>query len=327
MSEITGIVLLNLGGPDTQEAVEPFLLNLFNDPDIINFPLSFLFRSSLAKLIATRRSPRIREEYMKIGGGSPLKKYTLLQAKLLEDKLNNHFPAKVYTAMRYWHPFTREALDEIEKDGVKKVYLLPLYPQYSMATTLSSLKEWKDQVSIKGLGRRLSWAMIESYHDFPPYIDALIERVDQGLEKFPAEVRDDVHILFSAHGTPMKLVKAGDPYSHQIKKTCELIIERGEYKQPSSLAYQSKVGPQKWLTPSTPTMIEQLAANGVKNILAVPVAFASDHLETLVEVGMQFRDLAMEKGIKQFEVTEGLNDSDKFISALEKLILNYTRSM
>ncbi len=326
MNEKIGVVLLNLGGPDSLEAVEPFLYNLFVDPDIINFPGSFLFRKSLAKLISSKRHPKIQEQYKQIGGKSPLKDFTLGQAKLLEQKLNEKILAKVYAAMRYWHPFTEETLDAIEKDGIKKVILLPLYPQFSKATTESSVKEWKKQLERRGNQTKIEWTLIESYYDFPPYIDAFVERVNQGLERFPAEKRESVHILFSAHGTPMKLVRAGDPYSAHIKKTVEMVVERGGFKQSNSLCYQSKVGPQKWLTPSTPDTIEELAARGVKDMLAVPIAFASDHLETLFEVGIEFKHLAKEAGVRQFEVTEGLNYSEKFIDALAQLVLNKAKN-
>ncbi|HLM02787.1 MAG TPA: ferrochelatase [Pyrinomonadaceae bacterium] len=322
MQEKIGVVLLNLGGPDSLEAVEPFLFNLFNDPDIIDFPLSFLFRKRLAKLISSKRHPRIQEQYKQIGGKSPLKDFTLRQARLLEQRLSERIPAKVYTAMRYWHPLTEEALAEIEKDGVEKVILLPLYPQYSKATTESSVKEWKKQLALRENPQKLEWSLIESYYDFPPYIDAVVERINQGLEKFPAEKRRDVHILFSAHGTPMKLVRAGDPYSGHIKKTVAAVVEQGNFLQANSLCYQSKVGPQKWLTPSTPETISALAAQDVKNMLVVPVAFASDHLETLFEVGIEFRHMAETAGVEQFEVTEGLNYSEKFIDALAQLVFN-----
>jgi ferrochelatase len=321
MQEKIGVVLLNLGGPDSLEAVEPFLFNLFNDPDIINFPLSFLFRKRLANLISSKRHPRIQEQYKQIGGKSPLKDFTLGQANLLERKLNEKVPVNVYVAMRYWHPFTEEALDEIEKDGVKKVVLLPLYPQYSKATTESSLKEWEKQLALRENPAKLEWSLIESYYDFPPYLDAFVERINQGLEKFPPAKRNDVHILFSAHGTPMKLVRAGDPYSEHIKKTVAAVVEQGNFSQGYSLCYQSKVGPQKWLKPSTPETIAELAAQGVKNMLVVPIAFASDHLETLFEVGIEFRHLAKNAGVEQFEVTIGLNDSPKFIDALAQLVL------
>lgn len=321
MQEKIGVVLLNLGGPDSLEAVEPFLYNLFCDPDIIDFPGSFLFRKWLAKLISSKRHPRIQGQYKQIGGKSPLKEFTLGQAKLLEKKLNQSFPAKVYAAMRYWHPLTEETLDELETEGIKKVILLPLYPQFSKATTESSVKEWKKQLGLRGNPTKIEWSLIESYYDFPPYIEAFVERINQGLEKFPVATRQDVHLLFSAHGTPMKLVRAGDPYSDHIRKTVELVVKQGNFKQDSSLCWQSKVGPQKWLTPSTPDTIEELAGKGVQSMLAIPIAFASDHLETLFEVGIEFKHLAKSKGVEQFEVTEGLNYSEKFIDALAQLVL------
>ena len=318
MSEKIGVVLLNLGGPDSLDAVEPFLFNLFSDPDIIDFPGSFLFRKRLAKFISTRRSPGVIKQYEEIGGKSPLKDYTLRQAALLEEKLNERIPASVYVAMRYWKPFTEEALDAIERDGVKKVILLPLYPQFSKATTTSSVKEWEKQLAERDVN--IEHSLIEYYFDQPTYIDAFVERVQQGLERFPDDIRGDVNILFSAHGTPMKLVKQGDPYSHQIKKTVAAIVKRGEFRQTHTLCYQSKVGPLKWLTPSTPDTIADLASKGVRHMLLVPVAFASDHLETLFELGIEYRRQARERGVIQYEVTEGLNDSPKFIDALSELV-------
>lgn len=320
MSEKIGVVLLNLGGPDSLEAVEPFLFNLFSDPDIIDFPGSFLFRKRLAKLISTRRSPMVRKQYEKIGGKSPLKEYTLKQAALLEERLNEKFPAKVYAAMRYWRPSTEEALDEIEKEGIKKVILLPLYPQYSKATTESSVKEWEKQLSLRGNSLQIETELIESYYDFPYYIEAFVDRLNEGLERFPAEIRQNTHIVFSAHGTPMKLVRQGDPYSGHIKQTVDAIMRQGGYTQGSSLCYQSKVGPLKWLTPSTPDTIKDLASKGVINMVIVPVAFASDHLETLYELGIEYRRIASEAGVEQYEVTTGLNDSPLFIDALARLV-------
>lgn len=320
MQEKIGVVLLNLGGPDSLEAVEPFLYNLFVDPDIINFPGSFLFREWLAKLISSKRHPKIQEQYKQIGGKSPLKDFTLGQAKLLEEKLNEKLPARVFAAMRYWHPFTEEVLDELEKEKITRVILLPLYPQFSKATTESSVKEWKKHLAKRGEAQTIKWSLIEHYYDYAPYIEAFVERVNQGLEKFAPEKRADVHLLFSAHGTPMKLVREGDPYSEHIRKSVELVMRQGAFEQKHSLCWQSKVGPQKWLTPSTPDTIERLAKQGEKLLLAIPIAFASDHLETLFEVGIEFKHLAKEAGVEQFEVTEGLNYSDKFIDALAQLV-------
>ena len=174
--------------------------------------------------------------------------------------------------------------------------------------------------TLKLRGSKIEWTLIEHYYDFPPYIDACVERINQGLERFPADKRDEVDILFSAHGTPMKLVREGDPYSGHICETVCAVRERGGWKNPHKLCFQSKVGPQKWLTPSTPDTIDELAKDGSKMMLLVPIAFASDHLETLFEVGIEFRHEAEAKGVEQFEVTEGLNYSPKFIDALAQLV-------
>ena len=312
--------MLNLGGPDSTEAVEPFLFNLFSDPDIIDFPFSFLFRKKLAKIISTRRSPGVIKQYEEIGGKSPIRELTEQQASLLEEELNRRgIDAKVYVAMRYWRPFTEDALDAIKSDGVSRIVLLPLYPHYSKATTVSSVKEWEKRVGERGV--QFDTELVESYFDFPPYIDAFVERVEQGLARFPGERRHGVNILFSAHGTPMKLVRQGDPYSRQIAKTIEAIMTRGGFAQQHHLCFQSKVGPMKWLEPSTPDTIHKLAGQGVKDMLLVPVAFASDHLETLFELGIEYRRQAKEAGVRQYEVTEGLNDSPKFIDALAQLVV------
>jgi ferrochelatase len=316
-----GIVLLNLGGPDSAEAVQPFLYNLFSDPDIINFPLSFLFRKRLAKLISTKRAPKIIEQYKHIGGKSPILELTTKQANALEKELNSKINCKVYIAMRYWKPFTEEVIEQIKKDNIDEVILLPLYPQFSVSTTGSSVNEWT-KIKLKNPAiKNLKVELIETYYTDPNYIDAIIENINQTLKRFPEERQKDLVLLFSAHGTPVKLVKMGDPYNEHIQQTVAEVMKRSGYKQRHYLSYQSKVGPQKWLEPKTSDTIERLASEGVKDILVIPVAFVSDHLETLFEVGIEFRHLAKEKGIEQFEVMPGLNDSPKFISALANLVL------
>jgi protoporphyrin/coproporphyrin ferrochelatase len=317
-----GVVLLNLGGPDSADAVQPFLYNLFSDPDIINFPLSFLFRKRLAKLISTKRAPKIIEQYKHIGGKSPIFELTTKQANALQNELNGKIDSKVYIAMRYWKPFTEDVINQLINDRIDEVILLPLYPQFSISTTGSSVNEWTRVKSKKKELKDLKVELIETYYTNPDYVDALIENINQTLNRFTAEKRDNVFLLFSAHGTPVKLVKMGDPYQKHIISTVEEVIKRGGYNQKHFLSYQSKVGPQKWLEPKTPDTIERLASEGVKDILVIPIAFVSDHLETLFEVGIEFRHLAKEKGIEQFEVMPGLNDSPKFISALAKLVLD-----
>ena len=283
--------------------------------------MSFLFRKRLAKLISDKRSEKIKLQYSQIGGKSPLLDLTMKQALALEKLLKTKINAKVYLAMRYWHPFTEEAMNEMEKDGVERIILLPLYPHYSSSTTGSSVNEWNKLINSNPTLKNIETKLVEHYYDFLPYIDAFVENINQTLEQFPEGVRNKVNILFSAHGTPMKLVRQGDPYSKHIAQTVELVMERGNYQQKHYLCFQSKVGPQKWLEPKTVDVIEKLAGEGVKNLLIVPIAFVSDHLETLFEIGIEFRHLAKEKGIGQFEVIPALNDSPKFIEALSELVI------
>lgn len=320
MSEKVAVILLNLGGPDSLDAVEPFLYNLFSDPDIIDFPGSFLFRKRLARMISTRRAPMVQKQYEKIGGKSPIKEFTLRQAKLLEERLKERLPARVLVAMRYWTPSTDDAIDAVLAEGIEKVVLLPLYPQFSKATTVSSSKEWEKRTTERDVSEKFEIIAIDNYHTDDKYVQAIVERINECLERFPDEVRDQVTIVFSAHGTPMKLVRSGDPYSDQIKQTVAAVMEKGAYTQPHTLCYQSKVGPLKWLEPSTPDTIKRLASEGVGYMLIVPIAFTSDHLETLFELNIEYRRVTKEVGVEQYEVTEGLNDSPTFIEALAGLI-------
>lgn len=315
----TAVVLLNLGGPDSLDAVEPFLFNLFNDPEIIDFPLSFLFRKRLARLISSRRAPSVQKQYARIGGRSPILDLTVRQAELLEAELRERgVDARVYVAMRYWKPFTEDAIAAIERDGADRIVLLPLYPQFSKATTGSSFKEWNRLAANSKLSD-VPTVKIGDYFDFPPYLDAVIGRINECFERFPADRRNEIHLLFSAHGTPMKLVREGDPYSHQIVKTVAAVKSRGGWANDHTLCFQSKVGPQKWLTPSTPAVIEELAGKGVSNMLVIPIAFVSDHLETLFELGHEYSRLANELGVERYEVMEGLNDSALFAECLARL--------
>lgn len=320
--EKIGVVLLNLGGPDSPEAVQPFLFNLFNDPDIINFPLSFLFRKRLAKIISTKRSPKIVEQYKQIGGKSPLLDLTIKQSEALQSELRKKINCSVFIAMRYWKPFTEETLKKMQEEGISKILLLPLYPHYSISTTGSSYNEWKRLVKSYKYFQSLDVKLVREYYNFPLYIDSIVDSINNTLLKFPEGERSSVVLLFSAHGTPVKLFKQGDPYKYHIEGTVKEVMSRGAFKQKHFLSFQSKVGPQKWLDPKTPDIIEKLAGEDEKNILVIPVAFVSDHLETLYEIGIEFRHLAIEKGIKQFEVMPGLNDSPLFIKALSELVLD-----
>jgi ferrochelatase len=320
-----GVVLLQLGGPDSLENVEPFLYNLFCDPDIIDLPLAFLFRKPLARLISSRRAPKVQEYYKRIGSKSPILKLTVRQARALEAELQPKVNARVYVAMRYWHPMTEELVDQLYRDKVERVILLPLYPQYSLTTTGSSVNEWKRVLSRRGMNY-LRTDLIEHYCDHPLYINALVRNINFALKRVRRTERKRVHLVFSAHGTPVKLVKAGDPYQQQIITTYELVLEKGKFGLPHHLCYQSKVGPEKWLEPSLEQTIEKLAREGVSHMIVVPVAFVSDHSETLWEINMEAKAEAKALGIKHFDMSPALNNNPFYIRALADLVLKKVNS-
>lgn len=320
-SKKTAVVLFQLGGPDSLEAVEPFLYNLFCDPDIIDIPGAFFFRKTLARIISSRRAPKVQKLYEKIGGGSPIRVQTELQARRLKESLSKQgLAAEVYIAMRYWHPMTKEVVDRLLREKVDQVVLLPLYPHFSKVTTGSSMNEWKKNVALSN-ANHFSTKLVESYCDHPLYIAALVENIARALERVPREERKNVHLVFSAHGTPLKLVKEGDPYSQHIRKTYELVVESGNFGLPHYLCFQSKVGPQKWLEPSLTQTIEMLASKKVSHVLVVPIAFVTDHIETLSEINMEAREEAEHLGIKYFDMMPALIANEKFIACLTDLVL------
>ncbi|HEX4002703.1 MAG TPA: ferrochelatase [Candidatus Acidoferrales bacterium] len=308
------VVLFQLGGPDSQEAVEPFLFNLFSDPDIINFPGSFLARKPLAKLISSTRSKNVRVKYAEIGGASPIRRLTEQQGRSLESALRTVIPARVIVAMRYWHPNTIEAISQLEAGPFDELVLLPLYPHYSFATTGSSLKEWnrcyKPKVPVH---------LIDHFFDHPDYIAGVVERTNSVLRQLPRA--DDVHIVFSAHGLPMALVEKGDPYPQHIEATVKLVCELGAWPNPHTLCFQSRVGPQKWLQPSLTGTIERLARDGVRRMLVIPISFLTEHIETLHEINIEAREQAESLGIRDFHMMPALNDSPLLIRALADLTL------
>ena len=308
------VVVFQLGGPDSQAAVEPFLYNLFCDPDIINFPGAFLARKPLAKLISTTRSKKVRQRYAEIGGGSPIRRLTEQQARALEAALRPHISARVIVAMRYWHPDTEKAIAELEKAPFDELVLLPLYPHFSLATTGSSLKEWnrlhKPKVPVH---------LIEHFFDHPDYVAGVVERINSVLGQLPRP--DDVHLVFSAHGLPMPLVQKGDPYPKHIEGTVQLVRELGAWPNPHVLCYQSKVGPQKWLQPSLTGTIEKLASEGVRRTLVIPISFLTEHIETLHEINIEAREQAESLGVSDFHMMPALNDSPLLIRALADLVL------
>jgi len=309
-----GVVLFQLGGPDTLEAIEPFLFNLFCDPDIIDFPGARLGRKVLAKLISSTRARKVQHHYAVIGGGSPIRRFTEQQARCLQFELADcGLDVRCFVAMRYWHPFTSEAIEQVRAARCHEIVLLPLYPHYSSTTTGSSLNEWRrlfhDDVPVH---------CIETFYRHESYLEALTEKVDEALARFPQPERAE--LIFSAHSVPLAVIDKGDPYQQQIEETVELLMQSGGWQNRHHLCYQSKVGASKWLQPSLRKTLRDLAGSGTREVCVVPISFVSDHVETLGEIDHEAREEAHRLGITQFEMTEGLNNSPKFIAALADLV-------
>jgi len=319
------VVLFQLGGPDSRDAVEPFLYNLFCDEDIIDFPGAFLARKLLAKMISSRRSKPIASHYAEIGGSSPINPLTALQARALEFNLRQEgLPATVFTAMRYWHPFTREVAESIRDGSFSQIVLLPLYPQFSRATTFSSVNEWNRQAKRLGL-TAIDTRLICCYPNHPLLIEAFVDRIDTALRRFEGIDPSDITLIFSAHGVPLSFIRKGDPYKLQVEETVRRVMDRGRWSSLHTLCYQSKVGPQKWLAPSLVSTIREFAHAGKKNAVVVPIAFVTEHIETLHEINIEVREEAHHLGIKRFELMPALNDHPAFIQCLADLVLSTIR--
>lgn len=341
-----GVVLLNLGGPDSLQAVRPFLYNLFSDRDIIRLGPSFL-QKPIAWLISRLRSKKAEDMYSQIGGKSPILDITTTQANELEKALNQDrghrtqnsdthlippLPRgnteglkggnkrfKVYIGMRYWHPFIKDTINKIMEDNIKHLVVLSLYPHYSKATTGSSVDDFKKAVK----GKDITVQYIEQWPDFPEYIDAMSELIYNGMSEFKAS---DLDVLYSAHSLPQSFIDEGDPYLDHIKLTISKINERlalAPYNLSDikwHLSFQSKTGPVKWLEPSTDEAIEKLAKRDCENLFVVPISFVSDHIETLYEIDILYRELAERHGIN-LKRCKALNTSEKFIHAMKELVL------
>ena len=313
-----GILLFNLGGPERLEDVRPFLYNLFSDPEIINLPA--ILRKPLAAFIAVTRGPKSRGYYAKIGGGSPLRRVTVEQGRALEARLAERgYQVRTYVGMRAWHPFIGEAVDELLADGVTDLVVLPLYPQFSVSTTGSSTKELYRNLWRRGGVRGVRRRYITRWHEHPAYIDAVARGIAAELAKFPDP--SSVHLLFTAHSIPISYIDKGDPYQRQTEATVRRVLERVPAGLEHTLAYQSKVGPVKWLEPSTESQLRALGERGVAQVLAIPISFVSDHIETLYEIDILYRELAEAAGIAHFRRTAALGLDRGFIDGLADLVI------
>jgi ferrochelatase len=316
-----GIVLFNLGGPGSLDDVEPFLIRLFSDRDIIELPLGALLQPLVARLIARKRGPSVRENYRRIGGGSPQLALTRAQGDALGQRLNRAGDRfRTFIAMRYWHPSTEEALDAMSAEGIRRVVTLTMYPQYSRATTGSSERELQRALARPRWRGRFDVTGIASYADDPRYLDAMADTVRRAFQAFAPETRDRVVLLFSAHGLPKAFVDRGDPYVAETEVTRRGILARLGLPNRHELAYQSRTGPVEWIGPGTEEMIRSLAREGVRELLVIPLSFVSDHIETLYEVDMLFAEEAQKHGIREYRRPEALNTHPLFIEALAGLV-------
>ncbi|MFC4726006.1 ferrochelatase [Glycocaulis abyssi] len=313
MSRKIAVVLFNLGGPDGQESVKPFLRNLFNDPAIIYAP--WPIRPMLAWLISTTRGPKAAREYAKMGGGSPIVPETEKQAAALTSALQAALPGdeiRCFLAMRYWHPFTHEAVEAVKAWGADDVVLLPLYPQFSTTTTASSLKAWSDAGGMEA----------RTICCFPRETDFIAAHSDLIRKAWEEAGRPaDARVLHSAHGLPEITIERGDPYQWQVEETVKavtaLLPELGDH----ITCFQSKVGPLKWIGPSTEDMVEEAARDG-KHIILSPIAFVSEHIETLVELDEEYAELAHEKGAAGYTRVPALGVTEGFVRALSGLVVS-----
>lgn len=311
MSKVA-VVLFNLGGPDKPEAVRGFLFNLFNDPAIIGAPGPI--RWLLAQWISRRRAPIAREIYANLGGGSPLLPNTKAQAQALDDALGHS--AKVFIAMRYWHPFAAETAAEVKAYAPDHVILLPLYPQFSTTTSGSSLKDWHGAAAQVGL--KAPTSAVCCYPREGGFVDEIVEKLRAVLDEAKSEARP--RVLFSAHGLPKKIVDGGDPYQWQVEESAKAVVEAlNEPGLDWQICYQSRVGPLEWIGPSTEDEIARAGKDGVP-LIVVPIAFVSEHSETLVELDIEYAHLAKAKGVPSYRRVGTVDDGVHFIGGLARLV-------
>ncbi len=310
------VILFNLGGPDKLDSVEPFLFNLFNDPAILNLP-SFI-RYPLAKLIANRRAPTAKKIYQELGGSSPILRLTEEQSTALELKLNqddNSSEYRCFIVMRCWHPRAENVIKDVINYNPEEVILMPLYPQFSAATSGSSFKEWKETCKKNGFQAKTS--TICCYPNDENFVQAHKDEILKKINNLKT-----FKLIFSAHGLPEKNIKKGDPYQWQVEQSVERIVKSLDIKNLDwVLSYQSRVGPLKWIGPSTEDIIIENSKLG-KTIVLVPIAFVSEHSETLVELDIEYKELADKNGCKNYLRVPALGTNEKYIKAMSNLIIN-----
>jgi len=316
----TGVVLMNLGGPDSAGAVEPFLFNLFYDRAIIRLPNPF--RWLIAKLIASRRAPVARQIFAKIGNVSPLLQNTQAQAAALERALGEGF--RVAIAMRYWAPRASEAAAALKASEVERIILLPLYPQFSSTTTASSIADWEHAARKVALG--VPTRAICCYPSEAGFVAALADAIDRALAEWPAEIGPP-RLLLSAHGLPQRVVARGDPYQSQVEQTAGAVLSSLRSRNVEAvICYQSRVGPLKWLQPATDAEIRRAGQEG-RGVIVVPIAFVSEHSETLVELDVEYRHLAASSGVPRYIRVATVGAAESFVAGLAAQVRSAVATM
>ncbi|MGH7515967.1 MAG: ferrochelatase [Gemmatimonadales bacterium] len=322
----TGIVMMNLGGPATLDQVEPFLLELFADREIIQLPV----QDWLGPFIVRRRAPKVRKHYAEIGGGSPILRHTEAQGRGMVERLDRLSPETAphgfYVAFRYVQPRSDDALRAMQADGVERAVAFTQYPHFSCSTTGSSLNELWRAARRLGLASAFEWSLVDRWPVHEGFIGAMAETVRDGLAEFPSGERDKALLLFSAHSLPLQFIDRGDPYPQEVGATVHRVMERLGFSHPYLLAYQSEVGPLRWLGPSTARVIRSLGARGQKHVLVIPVAFTSDHIETLYELDREYGDLAREVGMTWYRRAPALNERPAFLDALADIVQEHLAS-
>lgn len=314
----TGLVFLNMGGPDSLRAVRPFLFHLFSDRDLIQLPAGALLQKPFAFMISALRAPKVKVNYASIGGKSPLLEWTEKQAAGVARELGGQ--VKPFVAMRYWKPRAEECLRRMKQQGITQAVVLSMYPHYTNATTGSSIKDF--DAAAQRIYPELDYTVIREWYDWPDYLDALANRVREGLEKFHELVRDEIPILFSAHALPQKFIDAGDPYLDHVLCTVRGVMERFP-GHPWKLGFQSRSGPVQWMEPDTLEVLDQLGEEQAPGALIVPISFVSDHIETLQEIDFEMRMHAEGIGLPRFERSPSLNDHQDFLQALAALVRSH----
>ncbi len=317
------VMLMNMGGPDSLDAVEPFLFNLFRDHDLIPLPLGFLWQRRFARMVSRSRAKTVREYYKLIGGRSPIGDITREQARLLQARLNReatHGSYSCHVAMRYTPPFTADALTAARADSARTIVALSLYPHLTTATTGSSLWELRRALTAKSpAAGAVELLEIDRWPAHPAYLEALTQQVRRGLEQFPEPARAGVELLFSAHGLPETFIRKGDPYVRDLEQTIAGVLQRLGGQRPWRLSFQSRAGKARWLEPSTDEVLKVLARTGRTDVLAIPISFVSDHIETLYEIDLLFGGEAAKLGLN-FKRAPSLNTEPMFIEALAQLV-------